>query len=128
MKSNKGFSLVELIVVIALMAIIAGVAIPVYTNYIDKANKAVDENLINEAVYAAKLANIDPAFDGATVTVTAGSKLLTITSANDAAAEQVAKVVGAEKVENGKYTIALETDIVYPAPATPAPATPDVQG
>lgn len=45
MKTNKGFSLVELIVVIAIMAIIAGVAIPVYTTYIDKTNKAADEQL-----------------------------------------------------------------------------------
>ncbi len=45
MKSNKGFSLVELIVVIAIMAIIAGVAIPVFTTYIDKSNKAADEQL-----------------------------------------------------------------------------------
>ena len=46
MKSNKGFSLVELVVVIGLKAIIAGVAIPVYNGYIDKANKAVDERLL----------------------------------------------------------------------------------
>lgn len=45
MKSNKGFSLVELIVVIAIMAIVAGVAIPVYTTYLDKTNKAADEQL-----------------------------------------------------------------------------------
>ena len=38
---NKGFSLVELIVVIAIMAIIAGVAIPVYTHYIDDAEAKV---------------------------------------------------------------------------------------
>lgn len=59
MKSNKGFSLVELIVVIAIMAIIAGVAIPVYTNYIDKANDAVVDNLVAEAEYAAELAEVE---------------------------------------------------------------------
>ena len=40
MKNNSGFSLVELIVVIAIMAILAGVAVPTYTKYIAKANDA----------------------------------------------------------------------------------------
>lgn len=40
MKNNSGFSLVELIVVIAIMAILAGVAVPTYTKYITKANDA----------------------------------------------------------------------------------------
>ena len=45
---NKGFSLVELIVVIAIMAILVGVAVPVYTSYIGKANAAKDEQLLGE--------------------------------------------------------------------------------
>ena len=45
---NKGFSLVELIVVIAIMAILVGVAVPVYTSYIDKADRAKDEQLLEE--------------------------------------------------------------------------------
>jgi|GEM_PF-315698 len=45
---NKGFSLVELIVVIAIMAILVGVAVPVYTGYISKANEAKDIQLLEE--------------------------------------------------------------------------------
>ena len=43
-KSNGGFTLVELIVVIAILAILAGVAIPAYTGYIEKA-QAVEGQL-----------------------------------------------------------------------------------
>lgn len=42
----EGFTLVELIVVIAILAILAGVAVPAYSGYIEKANRAADEQLL----------------------------------------------------------------------------------
>ena len=60
---NKGFSLVELIVVIAIMAILVGVAVPVYTSYISKANAAKDEQLLGEINSAFMVAAIDNNID-----------------------------------------------------------------
>ena len=45
--SKAGFTLVELIIVIAILAILAGVAIPVYSGYIKKANQAADLQLLS---------------------------------------------------------------------------------
>ena len=44
--SKAGFTLVELIIVIAILAILAGVAVPVYSGYIKKANQAADLQLL----------------------------------------------------------------------------------
>ena len=38
-KNNKGFSLVELIVVVAIMAVLVGVLAPAYLRYIEKARR-----------------------------------------------------------------------------------------
>ena len=54
--ADGGFTLVELIVVIAILAILAGVAVPAYNGYIKKANQAADEQLlaaVNKAFAAA---------------------------------------------------------------------------
>lgn len=53
--SNKGFSLVELIVVIAIMAIIAGVSIPIYNVYIDKSEKGNDVSLVGDVIKAIEI-------------------------------------------------------------------------
>lgn len=55
-KSNGGFTLVELIVVIAILAILAGIAVPSYGNYVTKAKEqaaVVEANAIKTAVVAA---------------------------------------------------------------------------
>ncbi len=56
-KKNGGFTLVELIVVIAILAILAGVAIPAYSGYIKRANDAAVETELAAISTAAMAAN-----------------------------------------------------------------------
>ncbi len=74
-KSNKGFTLVELIVVIAILAILAGVAVPAYTGYINKAN---DTAAITELAAVKTAAEAAAALEGVTVDTITVSKTGTI--------------------------------------------------
>lgn len=55
-KNNKGFSLVELIVVIAVMAVLVGVLAPAYLRYVDKAKLQKDVSAVSEVVECIKMA------------------------------------------------------------------------
>ena len=61
MKNNKGFSLVELIIVIAIMAILVGVMAPQLIKYIEKTNVSSDTQLADTCKSALTTAMMDPA-------------------------------------------------------------------
>ena len=60
MKNNKGFSLVELIIVIAIMAILVGVMAPQLIKYIEKTNVSSDVQLCDTVREAVQTAMMDP--------------------------------------------------------------------
>lgn len=60
MKGNRGFSLVELIVVIAIMAILVGLSAPQLVRYVEKTNVSADTQLAESIRQAVVLAMSDP--------------------------------------------------------------------
>lgn len=60
MKNNKGFSLVELIIVIAIMAILVGVMAPQLIKYVEKTNCANDVQVCDSVREAIQTAMLDP--------------------------------------------------------------------
>lgn len=94
--NNEGFSLVELIIVIAIMAILAGALAPQLIKYIDNSRKSTDVSTgqtIATAVGAA-LAN-EKAYVAATGSITAGTpKPFWISKCEDTSTDDFEKKVG----------------------------------
>lgn len=67
MNRNKGFSLVELIIVIAIMAILAGALAPALIKYIAKSRRSTDvSNAQTIATAVANALSVEKAYDDAT--------------------------------------------------------------
>ena len=100
MKKNQGFSLVELIVVIAIMAVLVGVLAPAYLRYVEKSRKSTDVSSISDIMAAAEKVAIDPQWDleaGTQFKLSGtGSALgMTVTAGGGAAATSAANTAGA---------------------------------
>lgn len=78
--ANKGFSLVELIVVVAIMAVLMGVLAPQYLRYVEKTRLQKDNSAVGEIVNAIKLAAADEKINEQIVA--AGSTGITIAAAS----------------------------------------------
>ena len=99
-KDNKGFSLVELIIVIAIMAVLVGVLAPQFIKYVEQSRRSRDIQTAQE-IREAVLAEIaDGTFKGNTTSTLAGAAA--IKSACSTISED--PTVAGNKVPSGSYT------------------------
>jgi len=80
LRGSAGFTLVELIVVIAIIGILAGVGTVGYGGYIKRTNEGLDETLYKNILYAGEIGKYEN--PGVTGSVTVNKEGASVTSAN----------------------------------------------
>ena len=79
-KNNKGFSLVELIVVVAIMAVLMGILVPTLVKNVEKSKKQKDASAI-EAIRTTMVTNLaDPTYSDLEATIVYDGQTLEITN------------------------------------------------
>lgn len=91
-KDNKGFSLVELIIVVAIMAILVGLLAPQYIKYVEKSRKSADASNLSEMVNAVQIYAAD-----AESSLPAGDYTITISKTETAITGEAAGLTAIQK-------------------------------
>lgn len=99
--NNKGFSLVELIIVMAIMAVLIGVLAPQYLRYVERSRVSVDTDLASGLHTAMTTAMLDPANAAATDLPARPTAQTAVPVGNPAAGGFWADVMATMGVTNG---------------------------
>ena len=98
MKKNKGFTLIEVMIVVAIIGILAAIAYPSYDEYVKRGNRAEGQAFLNE--------------------VAARQERYFSQNNKYAASASVSTLPTTTVSETGKYTLSLGTDNGYTLTAT----------
>lgn len=68
-RNKKGFTLAELLIVVAIVGILVAISVPVFTSALDKAKVATDDANYRAALAASSAAYMEAQYDGTTSAV-----------------------------------------------------------
>lgn len=115
LREEGGFTLVELIVVIAILGILAGVGGVAYAGYVQKANEAVDQTLYQDILYAGALGSYaNPGVTGSVTVTTSGAYAEGADAETKGIIEQwMANAFGSDWPDTVKYRTAAYANGIY---------------
>ena len=88
-RNKKGFTLAELLIVVAIIAVLVAIAIPIFTAQLEKSREATDKANIRSAYAEASAALLDDETSTYSKNVTAKQKQANWQSNGDAAATEI---------------------------------------
>lgn len=116
-KNNSGFSLVELIIVIAIMAVLIGVLAPQFIKYVEKSKESKDISNLDScvSVVQAYYADKDWPSGGVTITAVKGSPLAATpnTALVDAGADNSTVTGDWDNTDTLKAVVASDGKVTY---------------
>lgn len=117
-KNNKGFSLVELIIVVAIMAILIGVLGGQYLKFVERSRQSADKTNVDEIIRAVQIYSADPeaessVADGDKVEITTDGTTLNPTTGGVADALEAAgmSVTNLKLKSDAWGTVTIEFDV-----------------
>ncbi|MDE6516413.1 MAG: prepilin-type N-terminal cleavage/methylation domain-containing protein [Acetatifactor sp.] len=100
---NNGFSLVELIIVIAIMVVLVGVLAPQYLKYVERGRESADLSNIDIMVSAVEIYNADPNNQPVSGTITATNGAVVVADAIKPALQDAGITTSPANMKSTKY-------------------------